>query len=58
MSCLQSKCEQYWPAEVGKSIEPTECGLKITLSEQRPFAEYQMKTFLVAKVSSCLSLSH
>lgn len=54
---LQSKCEHYWPTEVGKSIEPAECGLRVTLSEQRPYAEYQVKTLLVTKVSKLLSLS-
>ena len=45
----QEKCEQYWPIAAN---EPRDvgCSLTVTLTEQIPLAEYQVKILKVENV--------
>ena len=43
VQCIpQKKCEEYWPVNVGESVEPGQ-GLTIKLTSVLPFAEYSLR---------------
>ena len=44
------KCMRYWPENVGESINPKP-SLKVTLTQQRVFADYEVRTIQVVLVS-------
>ena len=47
---LQKKCEEYWPVNVGESVEPGH-GLNVALTSMLPFAEYSVRKMTVTQVS-------
>ena len=48
---LQRKCEQYWPENVNENFEAPNSTIMATLTSVMPFADYEIKTFLVKDVS-------
>ena len=49
------KCMKYWPDNVGESITPKP-SLKVTLTQQRLFADYEIRTIQVQLVSTKFNL--
>ena len=47
---LQKKCEEYWPVNVGESVQPGH-GLTTTLTSILPFAEYSLRKMTLTCVS-------
>ena len=47
---MQRKCELYWPEKVGETFKPGS-GLHVEYKEVIPFADFEIKKFVVTNVS-------
>ena len=54
---VQRKCEQYWSDNVNEVYSPSNTTLLVVLTEQMPFADYEIKKFSVTDVSMCVFIN-
>ena len=51
---VQRKCELYWPEKVGDTFKAG-CGIHVQYKEVVPFADFEIKKFIVTNVSPQLT---